>query len=208
MKTIKKVMIEETLEDFLARKKDSSEKIRAEAVRVNKNYILQKEGKEGFEKVKKRIKELGVEMDFEELDSKTWEEDWKNSILVATAKEVFNWTEEDVFEMGRYGPRSSFFIKMVLQNFVSLDTVLNNASDYWKKHCNLGSLEVVDYNEEKKYVVIRIRDLLMHPVICVGRAGFLKGISEFVLKSSNTTIEETKCMHKGDDYHEYTIRWE
>ncbi len=201
-------MIEETLEDFIQRKKGSPERVKAEVVRTNKEYIVSKEGEEGLEKVKQRMEELGGAIDFVELNKKTWEEDWKNSLFIATAREVFGWTDEDVFEMGRYTPRASFFIKSIIQYLASLDVVLQNTGKYWDKHHDFGRLETVEYNKEEKYIIIRKYDFLMHPVMCSYHAGYFKGISEFVVKSENLTVEEVKCMHKGDEYHEYIIKWD
>ncbi len=201
-------MIEETLEDFIIRKKGSPERVKAEVVRTNKEYIISKEGEEGFEKVKKRMEELGGEIDFKSLNGKTWEEDWRNSLFIATAREVFNWNDEDIFEMGRYIPRASFFIKSIIQYLASLDMVLKNVGVYWDKHHDFGSLEAVEHNKEGKYVIIRKRNFLMHPVMCSYHAGYFKGISEFVIKGDNLRVEETKCMHKGDEYHEYIIKWD
>ena len=203
-------MEQETSQQFAERMKSSPErahKVKAEIIRVEKEYILSKEGEEGLNKVSERMKELGAELDFKKLDSQTWEEEWKNSLLIVVAKETFNWTDEDIFQMGRFSPRASFFIKSIIQYLVSIDVVFNNVSNYWHKHHDFGDLEPVEINKEEKYIVIRKVGFRTHPIMCIYHAGYFKGVVEFVLRSDNINVDETKCMHKGDDYHEYRITW-
>ncbi len=201
-------MEEENIEKFIEREKDSERRVKAEVIRVEKEYVLQKEGEGGFKKVKSRMEELGVDLDFKKLDFITWEKEWKNSAFIAICKEVFNWTEEDVFQMGRYSPRASFFIKSIIQYLVSIDTVFQNMGTYWEKHHDFGELEPVEINKEKKYVVFRKKNFFTHPVMCIYHAGYFQGIAEFVIKSKKINTQEVKCMHRGDDYHEYIIKWE
>jgi hypothetical protein len=198
----------ETAEELVKKIKNNSGKVKAEVIRIEKEYILQKEGEEGLLKVKERMKELGVEMDFQKLDSLTWEKEWKNSLMVVVAKEVFNWTEDDVFEMGRYSPRASFFIKSIIQYLVSIEMVFNNMGKYWDKHHDFGALDAIEISQEKKHLIMRKKGFFTHPLMCIYHAGYFKGVAEFVIKSKNVNIEEVKCVHKGDDYDEYKITWE
>ncbi len=198
---------QETAEELVKRTRGSSGKVKAEVIRIEKEYVLQREGEEGVAKLEKRMNELGAEIDFKKLDSMTWEEEWKNSLMVVVAKEIFNWTEEDIFEMGRYSPRASFFIKSIIQYLVSIEVVFDNMGKYWDKHHDFGSLEAVELNKVKKYLVLRKKGFFTHPLMCIYHAGYFQGVAEFVIKSKEVNIEETRCMHKGDEYHEYRISW-
>jgi predicted hydrocarbon binding protein len=202
------INMQETAEELANRIRNNPGKVKAEVMRIEKEYILEREGEEGISKLKERMKELGADIDFIKLESLTWEEEWKNSLMVVVSKEIFNWTEEDVFEMGRYSPRASFFIKSIIQYLVSVETVFDNMGKYWDKHHDFGALEAVELNLVKKYLVIRKKGFFTHPLMCIYYAGYFKGVAEFVIKSNNINIEETKCMHKGDEYHEYKISWD
>ncbi len=201
-------MQQETAEELAKRIKGSPGKVKTEVIRIEKDFILEKEGEEGFLRLKERLKELGAEIDFQKIESLTWEEEWKNSLMVVVAKEIFNWTEEDVFQMGRYSPRASFFIKSIIQYLVSIETVFSNMGKYWDKHHDFGSLEAIELNHEEKFLIIRKKGFFTHPLMCIYHAGYFKGVAEFVIKSNNINIEETKCMHSGDEYHEYKIFWD
>ncbi len=199
---------EEEVKKFIEEEQNSLRKVKAEVIRIEKNYILEKEGEEGIKRVLERVKELGGELDLEKLNSLTWEEEWKSSVLVAVSADVFKWTEEDIFQMGRYSPRASFFIKSIIQYLISLEVVFNNMGKYWNKHHNFGSLEGKEINEKEKYLILHKKNFLTLPEMCIYHAGYFQGIAEFVIKGKNIKTKETKCMHKGDSYHEYIISWE
>jgi hypothetical protein len=79
---------------------------------------------------------------------------------------------------------------------------------YWKKHLDCGRLEVFQFDEEKKCIVLHEKDFKFHPVICTYHAGYYQGISEYVIRSKKISTEETKCVFKGAPYNEYVITWE
>ncbi len=198
---------EKSLEEVVAELKQIDGNVKAEIILVQRDYILYKEGEEGLKRLKERMKELGADISFEEIKASSWEKEWKNSLMMVVAKEVFNWTEEDVFEMGRYSPRASFFIKMMMQYVVSLDILFNNAGVYWKKQQDFGEVESTELNKEERYAVVRIKNFHTHPLMCIYHAGYFKGALEFVTKSKGVTVEETECTHRGGRYHEYLIKW-
>jgi predicted hydrocarbon binding protein len=198
---------EKTLEETAEELKKIKGNVKAEVIFVQRDYILYKEGEKGLERLMEKMKELGAEIFFEKIKPSSWEREWKNSLMTIVAKEVFNWTEDDIFEMGRYSPRASFFIKMMMQYVVSLDILFNNADKYWKKQEDFGEIEPVELNKEEKYAVVRIKNFHTHPLLCIYHAGYFKGAIEFVTKSKEVTVEETECTHKGGRYHEFLIKW-
>ncbi len=182
-------------------------KVRAEVIKISADYIKQKEGEDGLKKLEEKMKELGAFVDFKRLGSLTWEEDWKFSLMLATCKETFNWEEDDIFEMGRYSPRASFFIKSIMQYIVSIDTVFKKVDYYWRRHHDFAELEPVEINKKEKYVIVRLKGFHRHPLMCTYHAGYFKGVVEFSVKASEINIKETKCIHRGDEYDEYKISW-
>ncbi len=181
--------------------------VRGEIFRTHAEYIKLREGEEGLRRLKEKMKELGAPINFSETKPFEWVREGVSSLSIVTAKEIFNWTEKDVFEMGRYAPKVSFIIKLFVRYLVSPKKVFEEASKYWDKHFNFGSLEPVEYNEEKGIIRLRVRGYKTHPTLCIFHAGFFKGIIEFTIKSNKLDIKEVKCMHKGDDFHEYLITW-
>jgi predicted hydrocarbon binding protein len=181
--------------------------VKAEVILVQRDYILNKEGEEGLKRLNEKMNELGADLSFEKIKSSSWEKEWKNSLMTVVAKEIFNWTEEDIFEMGRWSPRASFFIKMMMQYVVSLDVLFSSANIYWKKQQDFGEIESVEINKDERYAIVRIKNFHTHPLLCIYHAGYFKGAVEFVTKSKGVTVEETECTHKGGRYHEFLVKW-
>lgn len=198
---------EKTLQEVAKELKEVEGNVKADVILVQRDYILQKEGEEGLRRLEEKLKELGVDIDFQKMKGASWEKEWKNSLITVVAKEIFNWTEEDIFEMGRYSPRASFFIKMMMQYVVSLDVLFNNTNVYWKKQQDFGEMESVELNKEERYAIVRIKNFRTHPLLCVYHTGYFKGAVEFVTKSKNVTVEETECAHKGGRYDEFLVKW-
>lgn len=182
-------------------------KVKGEVVRTNIEYIKSKVGEEGVRKIESRMRELGSTLFFSEIKPFQWYNDGENSLIVLVTQEIFGWTEDDVYEMGRSTVKMSFIVRMILQYFVSMERVLKEVGRYWDKHLDVGRIEVVDFNKEEKYAILQIKDFQTHPINCIYQKGYFKGIADLIIKSKEVDVEETKCINRGDDYHEYLIKW-
>jgi len=134
-----------------------------------------------------------------------WYQESLDVLATIVAKDLFGW--KDLFKFGYASPNFSFGVKLFLK-FSSAKRIFNEASKSWSKFLDVGTLESVIYNKKEKYVILRLKDYMFHPAMCPYYAGFFLKISRYVIKSEKITIKETKCMFKGDPYHEYLIRWE
>ena len=171
-------------------------------------FIQKKEGKEGLEAVEKKTAELGYPVNFKKFRSGEWYPESLSTLIILTAKNLFGWTEKDIFEMGRSAPKYNFIAKILMRYFVSLEKFMAEVPKYWSKHFDCGKLEVIQFDEKKKYIVLREKDFKFHPITCIYHAGYYQGISEYIIKSEKISVEETKCVFKGDSYNEYLITWE
>jgi len=201
-------MTGETLEETVKRLKDFQGNVRGEVLRIHAAYIKKKEGEQGLKRLEERMRELGAPIKYDELESFQWISEGMSALTIVVAKDTFGWSDEDVFEMGRFAPKTSFIIKMLIQYLVSIDRLFDQAEKYWEKHYDFGSLERVEYDEKNKKVVIRERGLKTHPTVCICHAGYYQSLAEFAVKSNKVSVEETACVHEGADYNEFTINWE
>jgi predicted hydrocarbon binding protein len=199
--------MEETLQETANRLKNFPGNVKGEVFRTHADYIRQKEGEEGVIRVEEKMTELGAPILFEEIKSFEWISEGMSSLTIVVAREVFNWTKEDVFEMGRFAPKFSFIIKVMIQYLVSIEALLKNAEKYWDKHFDFGSIEVSFNIEEKKATIIE-KGINTHPLTCVYHTGYFKGLCEFAIKSKNISVEETACVHEGAEYNEFVITWD
>ena len=111
------------------------------------------------------------------------------------------------YKKGEEGVKTSFFLRIMMRYFLSVSMPFRESPRYWKKNYDFGELEASEFNEKEKYVVLQVKNFKFHPVMCIFFAGYFLQTAKFVIKSEKITIEETKCMFKGDPYHEYIIRW-
>lgn len=170
-------------------------------------YLEKREKNNEVEEILNVMKELGHPINLKEINSSKRYPIKIAILLFVVAKDIFDWKEEDVFEMGRYAPKISFITKILLRNLVSIKTIFNKAPDTWKNHYDFGSLEAVEIDEEKKYLVVRVKDFDVHPIMCPYHGGYFQAMAEFCIKEKQVNTKETKCIHRGDDYHEYLISW-
>jgi len=181
--------------------------VRGVVFQSHANFIIEKEGKEALKAVEEKMAELGYPLNLKKINVGGWYPEFISVLNVAVAKDLFGWTEKDVFEMGKAAPRYSFISKMLIAYFVSLRRFVAEVPKYWKKHFDTGELEVVRLDEEKKYMILREKNHDSYPLICVYHAGYYQRIAENVIKSNKITVEETKCVFRGDPYHEYAVKW-
>ncbi len=200
-------MIQETLQQTADRLKHFPGNVKGEVFRVHAEYIKQKEGEEGVKKIEEKMAELGMSIIFKEIKSFEWIPEGKSSLTIVVAKEIFNWTEDDVFEMGKFAPKFSFIIKLIIQYLVSMESLLQNAEKHWNKHFDFGKIETEFFPQENK-AVVKEKDIPpLHPLICIYHRGYYTGLCEFAVKEKTVTVTETKCKYKGDEYDEYVIQW-
>jgi len=167
-------------------------------------YILQKYGKKELGLLEKKMEELGYPLHFNEIDPLKWYSESLNVLAFLVAKHLFGW--EDLFEAGYVSPKFSVGIRLFMR-LSSFERILKEISRTWRKFLDIGTLELVEHNKKEKYAVVRLRDYKIHPEMCRYYAGFFLSMVKYTQKGKNMTIKETKCMYKGDPYHEYVVRW-
>lgn len=167
-------------------------------------YIETKYGKEGLEKLEKKMEELTYPCHFDEIKPAHWYPEALRVLTMIVAKELFGW--QDLFEFGYYSPTLSFGVKVFIK-FLVPPGLCNQAPKIWKKFFDVGVLEVEATGEEK-YVIIRLKNYLFHPEMCRYFAGVFLRLDEYIIKSKKITIKEIKCIYMGDPYHEYLVKWE
>lgn len=187
----------------------SSGKVRGVAFHTDAEYVLQKKGKEGLLKVEEELKNIGCPIDYEKNEATGWYPVGLRIISLLAIKKVFNWGDKEIESMGKAAPKYSFIVKMLLKYFLTIAMTYKESPKYWVKHYTVGKIETPGYDLKKKYFLIRLKDLKIHPVLCTYLGGYFITLSQYLLKGTKKNkVEETKCMFKGDPYHEFLITWE
>lgn len=182
--------------------------VRGEVLRVNVAYIRFREGEEGLILVQERLRELGFSLKLKGFKSLKWYPESLSVLIILISKEIFNWKDKDIFEMGNCAPKSSFIVQLLMRHFLNQRKSFEESPKYWKAHFDFGELEVFEINEKAKYFTILIKGYKFHPIMCIYYSGYFLRIVQFIVKSEKITIEEKRCVFKGDSFHEYIIKWE
>ncbi len=182
--------------------------VKGEVFLTHANFIFQKKGEEGIRRVEKKLEELGYLIKLREVKTGNWYKEALSALVILTAKEVFNWEERDIYEMGNTAPKTSFIVKIFIRHFVTIEDVLEKMGQYWERHYNFGSVEKGTFNKEERYITVKIKGYRFHPLLCGPYfEGYLNRIAQFSIKSDKIKTEEITCVFKSDLYNEYKITW-
>jgi predicted hydrocarbon binding protein len=108
--------------------------------------------------------------------------------------------------MGNFAPKISLIIKFFMQYFLSLEKTVGELSKIWKRHYTVGDVLPAKVDEKNKVINISLKDADFDPIFCCYLSGYLSKILEMIV-GKKASCQEIKCTFKGDNYHEYLIKW-
>ncbi|OHA70247.1 MAG: hypothetical protein A3F15_01865 [Candidatus Wildermuthbacteria bacterium RIFCSPHIGHO2_12_FULL_40_12] len=181
---------------------------RGEMLAANINYIEFREGKESVAYIERKLEELGFPVTIRKFKALKWYPESLSVLIVMVAREIFNWADQDIFDMGNAAPKSSLVVQLLMRHFFSSRKSFEAMPKYWRSNFDFGELEAFGFDEEKKSFVIRINGYKFHPIMCIYYAGYFLRIAQFIIKSPKIEIEEKKCAYGNGSYHEYEIKWQ
>lgn len=179
---------------------------RGSALKSDWEGILRKKGKEGLEKLERKMAELGFPLKFNEINPMDFYPIGFDALSSWVIREVFNFSEKELEELGAESAKFSLFLKFLIRYFFSLEKLAKEAPKIWRKHYTVGDLEVAEINEKEKYVILRLKNFALSPPNCVILRGYFSKILQMAVRSSISS-QETKCVFRGDQYHEYLLKW-
>jgi hypothetical protein len=170
-------------------------------------FILNNFGEEGVKKVEEELERMGYPFDYKNnVNSMDFYPIGMRALSLLAISKVFNLGEEEVEEIGKSAPKSSLMVKFFTRYFLSIENIFDKAGEMWSKHYTVGELDAFDINMKEKYAVIRIYDIDLHYIFCDYLSGYFSSVVKMGI-GEDVTSEKTKCIHKGDDYHEVILRW-
>ncbi len=173
------------------------------------SYIKDTQGEKGLKAVENKMAELGYPFRFNQVkETGEWYPESIHVLVILVAQYLFNWSKKDVFNFGYNSPKYSFWLKVFLKYFSTPGMTFQGAPKYWHKFLDVGEMEATEFNHDKKYFIIRLKDCNFHPIMCDYLAGYLLRLAENSIKSPKVNMEETRCFYRGDPYHEYKVSWE
>jgi|YelNatPaOPRAMG01_1025707.scaffolds.fasta_scaffold08839_2 hypothetical protein len=182
--------------------------VRGVVFKTDAEYVLKEKGEEGLKKVEEELEKLGYPIKYKEIKVMGFYPVGLRALSLLAIKKVFDFDEEKIREIGFFATKVSLIVKLFIRSFLSVERVFfKEAPRLWKKHWNVGELIPVELDEAKKYGILRLKNFSLHPIFCCFLEGYFAGVAQMVIKSPQITCQETKCTFRGDEYHEYLIKW-
>jgi hypothetical protein len=176
--------------------------------KTDAEHILKEKGEEGLKRLEAELENLGCPIKYQEIKTMFSYPVGLRVISLLAIKKVFGYDDKKIEEMGLLATKRSLIVKLFVRYFLSLQRVFSKEAPLlWKQHYSIGELIPVELNEEKKYAILRLKDFNVHPVLCRYLGGYFCGIVQLIVKSSQIDFEERKCTFRGDEYHEYLLKW-
>ncbi len=156
--------------------------------------------------MEEELEKLGQPIKYEKIKTMAFYPIGLRPISLLAIKKVFNWGNQKIREMGTCAPKVSLIIKFFIQYFLSARKTFEQVPRMWRKHYTIGDLMPVELNEEKKFLILRLKNISLHPILCCYLSGYFSTVVEIVMKAK-VICQETKCSFRGDQYQEYLFKW-
>ncbi len=179
--------------------------VRGMTLKTDERFVLKRFGKEGVEKVEKRMEDLGYTLKYKDVSSMDYYPLGMRMLSLVAIKEALGLSDERIREMGRAAPRASLLIRFFMKYFLSPQKTFERANEIWEKHYTVGSVDVAEVAEDR--VVLQISGMESHPVFCNYLIGYLSSLGRIIVQKE-VELEETKCVFKGDNLHEFVCKWQ
>lgn len=199
-----KMLINEPIEVL----KEIKGSVKAVTLQTDKIFIEIQKVENGIGLVEAEMEKMGFPFRFNSLDSPS--DLVPLSVRIASLlaiRKVFHLDDEQIKEMGRLATKNSFFTKLTLRYLVSMKRMSIEIPRIWQRHYTVGSMDPGELNEEEHFLVIRLRDFKTHPIFCIYLSGYIFGFIELIGNYAKLTVQETKCQHREDEYHEFRLTW-
>ncbi|MGM0439084.1 MAG: hypothetical protein ACQEP3_01460 [Patescibacteria group bacterium] len=181
--------IKQNLKDLL----EKEGVMRGEVILNHINFIRDKEGDDGVQRLKSSFQELDYSLDLD-IDPMDWEKVSIGSAITVLANDIFEWEKEDVKDMGRFAAKTLTTNKLMLREIPDLDALLNRVNDYWKAVIDVGELSVE--SSKKGEAKLTLKGFNYHPLDFIFISGYIEVIFDLFTKekaSIEYNLEGKNC---------------
>ncbi len=180
--------------------------IRGVGMKTHSRFILKEEGEGSLEKIEEALADLGVSFKYRNVRIMDFYPLSLYCTVQLVIKRLFNYDDEKFKEMGEFNSRFSLIIRLFMKHFVSVKAMIKQTPNVWRKYFTVGSIKITEYNEKEKYMILRVEDFHITPILCQIIRGFFPGVAQMVVGNKGT-CEEIKCSFKGAPYEEFLFKW-
>jgi hypothetical protein len=205
------MIIKETMDPIISKEEfnrliNLKGKVRGMAVKGYGDYILKEKGEKGLRKLEETITNLGYPIKYREIKTMDFYPLGLEGISLLVLQRLFNFDDEKIQEMGKFQAKFSIVIRLLMRYLVSIEKAAQGASKMWRSYHTSGDLTITELNKEKRYAILRIENFRVIPSHCHHLIGYFSTIVQLIVKNK-VTCKEIKCPFRGDEYHEFLLKW-
>ncbi len=179
--------------------------LRGASLKGDGEFVERRLGKEAVTELEHEMAEVGFPINYSELKSLAFYPLKLDAVNLVLMKRMF-FSEKEMIELGSFLSKTSLVLRFFMKYFVSVDRVVEKASEMWGQSYTKGSLEVTKYDKQAREIIVRIEDFFAHPLYCKVFEGYFQSVVKMIIKAP-VSCEETKCQYEGDKGDEFLFRW-
>lgn len=176
------------------------------SIKAKMEFALQKRGKKWLSQLEEEMTKVGYPLKYKKIKTLSYYPIGYETLALLLLEGTMNLTEKEISEVGEFVAKNNVIIRTFMKYLSSMELTVKNAPKMWKQYYTIGDLKVPEYNRDENYAIIRLENYHLHPIHCPFFKGYFKGTVQMVVKKE-TICEETKCIYRGDDYHEFLLKW-
>lgn len=208
---MEKIIKKETIEELMK----NPAQIRGIDFKTDREFILEKKGEQGKRKVEQEMsKILDRPVKYQDFSTMDFYPLGVRVLFLLVTKKVFNFSEQEIKQMGRQAPQFSLLVKILMRFFSSVSRIKKEVSKMWNEYHATGELKLItpdlDFETIKTpghSVTLKLLDHKVHPIFCTYLEGYFEKVTEMVLGISPVNCKEVKCPFQGDPNHEFSLEW-
>lgn len=174
------------------------------SLKKDREFVLEKEGKEGLNRVEKEMGKIGYPLKAKDIDNYKWYPVQLDSLFLLLSKNIFDWDEKTMKEWGKWAAKTHFLARIMAKFFISRKKLTEMSVRLWRKYYTHGTLSV-EFDENKNSGIAEIKDFLLIPSHRLYLEGYFYQIASLVISSRKLRIEQIK--DKNEKNHRFKITW-
>ncbi len=200
----KDILTKEIAENLM--KKDGE--IRGLDIKADGEYVVLHHSEEMLKKVEKETEKIGFPIKYKEIRSNSFYPGGLKVISLLAIRKILKLDDKAVEEIGFLAPKLSFLAKTFVIFFYPVERAFKiEAPKLWKRYWTKGDFCSAEISKKKKFAIIKLKNLTLHPIYCLYLKGYFRAFTKMALGVKNVSCQETKCVFRGDPYHEFLIKW-
>lgn len=182
-------------------------RVRGLAIKSHGEFIKKEKGEAGLKELEQVMEDLGCSVNHKELETMRFYPIYLEVVALVVIKKLFNFEEEKFREMGEFSSKMSLILKLFIKYFISIKMMVDQIPNIWEKYYTIGKIKTTELDIVGNRLVLRLEDFNLHYLHCLHLEGYFSSVVKMIVKKPVTCLE-TRCVHKGDRYHEFLLRWE